>query len=77
MTAKELKNYLNGWPEEREVVFLAIKPKDRIVWYGDQIEMVCITDGGAPVIGLELYDSEPMDQEMIQAAEEDEAAGQK
>ncbi len=75
MKVKELKEYLSRWPEDEEVCFLAIKPKDRIVWPGNQIRVIGITDSEMPVIGLELYQSEPMDEEMIRAAEADEAAG--
>lgn len=73
MTVKELKEYLSRWPENEDVRFLGIKPKDRIVWPNDQIGVIAITDSKAPVIGLELGKAEPMDEEMIQAAEEDEA----
>ena len=74
MKVKELKEYLGRWPEDEEVRFLAIKPKDRTVWPHNQIGVIAITDSEAPVIGLELGKAEPMDEEMIRAAEEDEAA---
>ena len=74
MKVKELKEYLNRWSDEEEVRILAIKPKDRIVWPHNQIGVIAITDSEVPVIGLELGKAEPMDEEMIRAAEEDEAA---
>ena len=73
MKVRELKQYLSKWPEDEDVRFLAIKPKDRIVWPNNRIGVIVITDSQAPVIGLELNKSEPMDEEMIQAAEADEA----
>ena len=54
--------------------FLAAKPKDRIIWPYNQIGVIAITDSEVPVICIELHKSEPMDAEMIRAAEEDEAA---
>ena len=74
MTVKDLKGYLSGWPEDKDVSFLAVKLEERIVWPGDQIGVFAITDSKIPVIGIMLYESEPMDEEMIQAAEEDESA---
>lgn len=64
MKVRELKQYLSRYPEEEEVCFLAIKPKDRIVWSGGQIGVIGITDSEA----------KPMDEELIRAAEADEAA---
>ncbi len=72
MTAKELKNYLKKFPEEEEVRFIAIDLKGRIAWQNNQIDNICITDAPAPVIVLELNESKPFDEEMIQTAEEDE-----
>lgn len=70
MTVKELSNYLKKFPEEEEVRFIAIDLKDRIVWTNPRL--IIITDAPAPVIGLELNESEPFDAEMTRAAEEDE-----
>ncbi len=74
MKVKELKEYLGKWPEDKNVSFLAVKTEERIVWPSDKIGVFAITDREVPVIGLELGKAEPMDEEMIQAAEEDEAA---
>lgn len=74
MVVKELKEYLSRWPEDEHIHFLAVKPKDRIVWPSDQIEVIVITDSEVPVIGLELGEAMSMDEELIRAAEADEAA---
>ena len=73
MTVKELKEYLSRWPEDKHIHFLAVKLKGRIVWPSDQIEVIGITDSEVPVIGLELGEAMPMDEELIRAAEADEA----
>lgn len=74
MTVKELKEYLSRWPEDKNVSFLAVQREERIAWPCDQIGVLAITDSKIPVIGIMLYESEPMDEEMIQAMEEDKAA---
>lgn len=74
MKVKALKEYLSRWPEDEDVRFLAMKPKDRIIWTHNQIGVIAITGSEAPIVGLELGKAEPMDEEMIQAEEEDEAA---
>ena len=74
MKVKELKEYLSKWPENEHIHFLAAKPKDRIAWPSDQIKVIVATDSEVPVIGLELGEAEPMDEELIRAVEADEAA---
>ena len=74
MKVRELKQYLSKWSDDEEVCFLAMQQKNRIVWPGGQVRAIGITDSETPVIGLELYQSEPMDEEMVKAAEADEAA---
>lgn len=74
MTVKELKEYLSKWPENEHIHFLAVKPKDRIAWPSDQIKVIVATDSEVPVIGLELGEAMPMDEELIRAVEADEAA---
>ena len=73
MTAKDLKGYLSGWPEDKDVSFLAVKLEERIAWPGDQIGVFAITDSKIPVIGIMLYESETMDEKLVRAMEEDEA----
>ena len=72
MTVKELKAYLSKYKDAEEVRFVAMDPKNRIAWPNYQISIIGINDAPAPVIGLELHDSKPFDEEMIQVAEEDE-----
>ena len=72
MTVKELKAYLDKYTDVDAVSFIAVNPKNRIMWPDSQINSICVTDVPVPVIGFELHDSKPMDKEMIRAAEEDE-----
>lgn len=72
MTVKELKAYLDKFADTEEVRFIAAGIKNRIVWPNYQISIICITDASTPVIALELHESKPFDEEMVQAAEEDE-----
>lgn len=74
MKVKELKEYLSKWPEDEDVCFLAVKVKDRIAWPSDQIGVIVVADSEMPVIGLELGEAKPMDEELIRAAEANEAA---
>lgn len=74
MKVKELKEYLSKWPEDEDVGFLAVKVKDRIAWPSDQIGVIVVADSEMPVIGLELGEAKPIDEELIRAAEANEAA---
>ena len=74
MTVKDLKEYIGRWPESEEIRPLAMAPKKRIVWLNDHINLIVAEDSEVPVIGMDLREGEPMDEEMIQAVEEDEAA---
>lgn len=76
MTVKDLKGYLSGWPDDQYVSFLAVKLEERIAWPGDQIGVFAITDSKIPVIGIILYESETMDEELVRAMEEDESAAE-
>lgn len=72
MKVKKLKTYLDKYPDNEEVRFIAADIKNRIAWASCQIGVIGITDEPVPVICLELHKSESFDAEMIQAAEEDE-----
>lgn len=76
MTVKELKEYLSRWPEDADVRFLAVAREECIAWPGDQIGVLAITDSKIPVIGIMLYESETMDEELVRAMEEDESAAE-
>lgn len=76
MTVKELKEYLSRWPEDKNVGFLAVQREKRIAWPCDQIGVFAITDSNIPVIGIMLYESEAMDEELVRAMEEDESAAE-
>lgn len=75
MTVKELKEYLSKWPEDTDIYVVAMMPTKRLIWPGNKMRAFFIENNrGEPVIGLELDKGEPMDEEMIRAAEADEAA---
>lgn len=75
MTVKELKEYLSRWPEDTDIYVVAMMPIKRLIWPGNKMRAFFIENNrGEPVIGLELDKGEPMDEEMIRAAEADEAA---
>lgn len=75
MTVKELKEYLSKWPEDTDIYVVAMMPTKRLIWPGNKMRAFFIENNrGEPVIGLELDKGEPMDEEMVRAAEEDEAA---
>ena len=75
MTVKELKECLSKWPEDTDIYVVAIMPTKRLIWPGNKMRAFFIENNrGEPVIGLELDKGEPMDEEMIRAAEADEAA---
>lgn len=75
MTVKELKEYLSRWPEDTDIYVVAMMPTKRLIWPGNKMRAFFIENNrGEPVIGLELDKGEPMDEEMIRAAEADEAA---
>lgn len=72
MTVKELKAYLDKYPDGEEIRFIVADIKNRIGWPNYQIGIIGITDASAPVICLELHDSKPFDEAMIRAVEENE-----
>lgn len=75
MTVKELKEYLSRWPEDTDIYVVAMMPTKRLIWPGNKMRAFFIENTrGEPVIGLELDKGEPMDEEMIRAAEAGEAA---
>ena len=70
MTNKELKEYLDTFPDKAEVVFILANPQKRKL-YEISNEFV-ITDAGQPVFCIEIGVEKPMDEEMVKACEEDE-----
>ena len=75
MTVEELKEYLSKWPEDTDIYVVAMMPTKRLIWPGNKMRAFFIENNrGEAVIGLELDKGEPMDEDMIRAAEADEAA---
>lgn len=72
MTNKELKEYLERFPDDTEVSFLLANPQKRKIY--EISNKFVITDIGQPVFCIEVGNEKPMDEEMIKACEEDEKA---
>lgn len=71
MKTRELIEYLSGFDPETDTAFLVLNPPARIIYQLEAI--IALTDGDRPVISLEIGEGEPLDDAMVNAAEEDEA----
>lgn len=69
MKAKELIEYLQGFNGEAEVVIIAANPKQRKKYNGN---VFVITDGGQPIMRVEITEESDLDAEEIAAAGQDE-----
>lgn len=69
MKAKELIEYLQGFNGEAEVVIIAANPKQRKKYNGNAF---VITDEGQPIMCIEISEESNLDEEEIEAAEQDE-----
>lgn len=69
MKAKELIEYLQGFDGEAEVVIIAANPKQRKKYNGN---VFVITDGGQPIMCVEITEESDLDAEEITAAKQDE-----
>lgn len=69
MKAKELIEYLQGFDGEAEVVIIAANPKQRKKYNGN---VFVITDGGQPIMCVEITEESDLDAEEIAAAKQDE-----
>ena len=72
MTNKELKEYIDRFPDDAEVSFLLANPQKRKFY--EIVNKGVITDIEYPVLFIEVGDEHPMDEEMVRACEEDEKA---
>lgn len=67
MTTKELIEYLSGFDPDENVSALILDLKQRLAYKVDRYQLM--TDAGFPVLLFELGKSNPMD-EMVEEAEE-------
>lgn len=74
MTVKELKGYLDRFPEEKELVVIAVNPPERKKY--DVTGLVALTELEFPVIGIELGQAHGFDEEETAATEEDEGGAE-
>lgn len=72
MTNKELKEYLDLFPDEVSMSIILANPPKRMFY--EVSNYFVITDIGNPVFCVEVGEPKPMDEEMVKACEEDEKA---
>ena len=72
MTNKELKEYLNTFPDDAPVSFILANPRKRKLY--ENANTFVITDQGQPVFCIEVGEEKDMDAEMVAACEADEKA---
>lgn len=75
MNNGELKEYLNGFPDDASLSVILTNPKKRKLY---EINKIYIgSDFGHPVFFIDVGKESDMDEEMVKACEEDEnVAGQ-
>ena len=70
MTNKELKEYLNTFPDDAEISLILANPSERKLY---EVENAFgITDAQNPTFFIEVGKESDMDEEMVAACEEDE-----
>ena len=72
MTNKELKEYLNTFPDDAPVSFILANPRKRKLY--ENTNTFGITDQGQPVFCIEVGEEKEMDAEMVADCEADEKA---
>lgn len=70
MTNKELKEYLNTFPDDAPVSFILANPRKRKLY--ELKYVMFVTDQGRPLILIDIGKESDMDEEMVKACEEDE-----
>lgn len=71
MKNSELKEYLNMFPDDEEVVILLANPKERKKY--EHVNTFGITDQPMPVLCIEVGRESNLDAEEVEACEEDES----
>lgn len=75
MSNKELKEYLNMFPDDAVFGVLIANPKERKLYPVENL-LGGIIDAGHPILCIEVGHELDMDSEMIAACEEDEREAQ-
>ena len=70
MTNKELKEYLNTFPDDAPVSFILSNQRNRKLY--ENANTFVITDQGQPVFCIEVGEEKDMDAEMVADCEEGE-----
>ena len=70
MTNKELKEYLNTFPDDAPVSFILANPRKRKLY--ENVNTFGVKDQGQPVFCIEVGEEKAMDAEMVTACEKDE-----
>ena len=70
MTVKEMKSYLDRFPEEQGVVVIAVQPQARKKY--EVTGLIMLTDLAYSVIGVELGAAHDFDEQERECAEADE-----
>lgn len=68
MTVKEMKKFLDKFPEEQDVVVIAVQPQARKKY--NVTGLIMLTELAYPVIGVELGAVHEFDEKEQEAAEE-------
>ena len=70
MKNSELKEYLNIFPDDENIVILLANPMKRKLYEVERVDF--ITDMEQPVFCVTVGEAKDMDSEMVAACEEDE-----
>ena len=70
MKNSELKEYLNTFSDDANVVLLLANPMKRKLYEVERVDF--ITDMGQPVFCVTVGEAKDMDEDMVAACEEDE-----
>lgn len=74
MTVKEMKRFLDKFPEEQDVVVIAVRPQARKKY--NVTGLVMLTELAYPVIGVELGAAHEFDEQERACAEANERTAQ-
>ena len=70
MKNSELKEYLNTFPDDADIILILANPRERKLY--ECVNVLFITDQGQPVFCIDVGQESDMDAELIAACEEDE-----
>lgn len=70
MKNRELKEYLNTFPDDAPISLILANPRERKLY--ECVNVLFITDQGQPIFCIDVGQESDMDAEMVAACEEDE-----